>query len=262
MWLSVGQFALDLQCVGKQCCKCHNYFKIQNDLNWLMNAGPDTSLSKSEFISMFLVRWEEGDSETALFTGSSIGTLFSTSAHSKTECPQPMIIQRKNTPSHPLVKLILITGICCYNLAYFTCALPIRKSYSQRFTVLPKNPQPGMAQSLEPSSSVYESSLCDFMQLPVSSLITSDRSCQNRVVFFFPVWHLAVPRNPENLCRRAALYVEAFGDSSMCQISFCQGCSVSPPFSFPAFYWQTDLAMVLNLTSAIISLQGQQVLRR
>ena len=48
----------------------------------------------------------------------------------------------------------------------------------------------------------------------------------------------------------------------MCQISFCQGCSVSPPFSFPAFYWQTDLAMVLKLTSAIISLQGQQVLRR
>ena len=50
-----------------------------------MNAGPDTSLRKSEFISMFLVRWEEGDSETALFTGSSIGTLFSTSAHDHLE---------------------------------------------------------------------------------------------------------------------------------------------------------------------------------
>lgn len=165
MRFSLGHFALDLECVGKQCCKCHNYFKMQNDLNWLMNAGPDTSLHKSEFISMFLARWEEGGSETALFIGSSIGTLSSTSAHSETECPQPMIIWRQNTTSHPLVKLILITGICCYNLAYFTCVLPIRKPYSQRFTVLPKNPQPEMAQSLKPSSPVYKSSLCDSMQL-------------------------------------------------------------------------------------------------
>lgn len=177
MWLSLGHFALDLECVGKQGCKCHNYFKIQNDLNWLMNAGPDTSLHKSGFISMFLVRWEEGGLEIALFIGSSIGTFFSNSTHSKTECPQPMIIWRQNTPSHLLVKWILITGICCCNLAYFTCVLPIRKPYSQRFTVLPKNPQLEMAQSLEPSSSVYEYSLCDFMQLPVSSLITSDGSC-------------------------------------------------------------------------------------
>jgi len=92
MWLSLGHFALDLECVGKQCCKCHNYFKIQNDLNWLMNAGPDISLHKSEFISMFLVRWEEGGLEIALFIGSSIGTLFSASTHSKTGFPQPMII--------------------------------------------------------------------------------------------------------------------------------------------------------------------------
>lgn len=165
MWFSLGHFALDLECVEKQCCKCHNYFKMQNDLNWLMNAGPDTSLHKSEFISMFLARWEEGGSETALFIGSSIGTLSSTSAHSETECPQPMIIWRQNTPSHPLVKLILITDICHYNLAYFTCVLPISESYSQTLPVLPKEPTAGNSRVTWTQFSSFKSSLCDFMQL-------------------------------------------------------------------------------------------------
>lgn len=80
-----GHFALDLEYVEKQDCRYHNYFKIQYYLNWLMNAGLNTSLHKSGLISMFL--WGEG-LEAALFISSIICTFFPSSAHSKTECPK------------------------------------------------------------------------------------------------------------------------------------------------------------------------------
>ena len=51
-----------------------------------MNADPDSSLHKPEFISM--LAGGGGGSETALFISSSICTLFSSSAPSKTECPR------------------------------------------------------------------------------------------------------------------------------------------------------------------------------
>lgn len=55
-----------------------------------------------------------------------------------------------------------------------------------------------------------------------------------RETIFFSTGCLTVSKNKEDLCREAALYIEAFAYSSMCQIILCQGHASSPPLSFPA----------------------------